>query len=126
MSQYLTLVNRTSKNLNGTWNGRQYTIAPGKHEFPEHQALKFKEQNPLMGSEHPYTLEKTYLIGIVEYKDDCTPLEQSTAVERIDRSKVIGSAKDVEVVQGNGLYAPQIDKAPLPPISGGAFVDPNS
>lgn len=124
--QYLTIFNRSSKNLNGTWNGRQYTIAPGKHEYPEAQAIKFKEQNPVMGSEHPYTLDKEYLIAIVDYNEDCSPIEQSGAVERIDRSKVFGSAANVEVIQGDGLYAPQRDKAPLPPIVGAVFEDPNT
>lgn len=118
MSQYLTLVNRTSKNLQGTWNGRQYSIAPGKHEFPEHQALKFKEQNVVMGSENPYTLEKKYLIGIVEYKDDCSPIEQSAAVERIDRSQLPQGDQEYKVVPGNGLYRPTIDSAPLPALQG--------
>lgn len=118
MSQYLTLVNRTTKDLNGTWNGRQYKIAPGKHEFPEHQALKFKEQNVVMGSENPYTLEKQYLIGIVEYRDDCTPIEQSNAVERIDRSLLPQSDTEFKIVPGNGLYAPGRDAAPLPSLQG--------
>lgn len=123
--QYVTLVNRTSRNLVGTWNGRQYTIAPGKHEFPEAQAAKFKEQNPVMGSEHPYTLEKKYLCGIVEYKDDISPIEQTNAVELIDRSKVHGDAKNVEVREADGLYSPRRDATPLPGLVGAKFEDPN-
>ena len=107
MSQYnfVTLVNRSSKPLNGTWDGRQHTIEPGQHQFPETQALKFKEQNPIMGSEDPYSLQKEYLIGIVEHNDDISPVEQTNSIERWNRSKLIG-AKPVEVVQGNGLYRP--------------------
>lgn len=125
--QYVTLVNRTSKNLVGTWNGRQYTIAPGKHEFPEAQANKFKEQNPVMGSEHPYTLEKQYLCGIVEYKDDISPIEQTNAVERIDRSKVFGDNKNVTLVSGEGLYSVSQDRGQLPNVVGPAkFENPDS
>lgn len=102
---FVTLVNRTSKNLSGTWDGRQFTITPGQHNFQEIQALKFKEQNPIMGSEDPYTLQKEYLLGIVEHGDDISPTEQTTNIERWNRSKLVG-AKPVEVVQGNGLYRP--------------------
>lgn len=79
MAAYVTLVNRTTKNLQGVWDGRHYDIAPGKHSYPEIQAMKFKDQNPVMGSEDPYTLTKQYLIGIVEFGDDVTPIEQSSA-----------------------------------------------
>lgn len=105
MSTFVTLVNRTSKPLQGLWDGKRYDIGPGKHEFPEYKAIKFKEQNPVMGSENPYTLEKLYLIGIIEHGDDVSPIEQSDAIERFDRSKV-KTARPVEVVPGEtGLYA---------------------
>jgi len=121
--EYVTLINRTSKILKGTWDGRHYDIAPGKHEYPRIQAEKFRDQNPVMGSENPYTLEKQYLIGIEQNGDDCTPLEQSNAVELIDR-KVLGEEKDVVVLKGHGMYS-QRDAAPLPTSNTG-FVAPNS
>lgn len=123
MSQHVTLVNRTSKPLKGVWDGRHYTLAPGQHSFPEIQAMKFKEQNPIMGSEDPYTMQKEYLIGIVEQNDDISPIEQTNSVERWNRSKLVG-AKPVEIVQGNGLFNVGID-APnrLPPTSN---FEPNS
>lgn len=103
MSKFVTLVNRSSQVLQGTWDGKHYDIAPGKHSFPEIQAQKFKDQNPLMGSEDPRTLQRTSLIGIVEHGDDVTPLEQSNSVERWDRKAVGGN---VEVIRGNGgLYS---------------------
>jgi hypothetical protein len=116
--QYVTLVNRSSKNLKGTWDGRHYTIAPGQHQFPEIQALKFKEQNPIMGSEDPYTLQKEYLIGIVEHNDDISPTEQTDALERWNRSKLVG-AKPVEIVKGNGIYTPSLDQPNRLPSDGG-------
>ena len=121
--EYVVLVNRSSKSLKGTWDGRHYDIAPGKHEFPKAQAEKFKEQNPIMGSENPYTMVKQYLIGIEQNGDDCTPIEQSGAVELIDR-KVTGDADNVVVLKGHGRYS-QRDAAPLPSNNTG-FVAPNS
>lgn len=102
---FVTLVNRTSKTLRGVWDGKSYDIAPGKSEFPDYKAYKFKDQNPVMGSEDPYTLEKQFLIGIVENGDDVTPIEQSDAIERFDRSKLVG-ARPTQVVAGEiGLFA---------------------
>lgn len=114
--EYVTLVNRSSKTLIGTWDGRRHELKPGKHSFPEIQAVKFKDQNPVMGSEDPYTLEKLYLLGIEEHGDDCSPIEQSDAIERFDRKKVGGPP--VEVIAGNGLYRPATDSS-RPLISGG-------
>lgn len=107
MAKLFTLVNRTSKTLKGTWDGQHYDIGPGKHAFPEMQALKFKDQNPIMGTEDPYNLQMKYLIGIEEYNDDCSPIEQSKAITR-------GAISPNErVVPGKkGLYS-EI-RAPLP------------
>lgn len=108
--QYVTLVNRTSKILKGTWDGRHYDLAPGKHSFPEVQAMKFRDQNPVMGSEDPATLEKRYLIGIEEHSDDCSPIEQSTSMTLQDLSDKIKSG-ELQIVKGNGLYRPAIDSS---------------
>jgi len=77
--EYVTLVNRTKKPLEGVWDGRRYSIAPGKNAFPEIQAMKFKEQNPVNGSEDPYTLQRDYLCGIEEWNDPIGPIEQNDA-----------------------------------------------
>jgi hypothetical protein len=122
--KYLTLVNRTERNLNGTWDGRQYVIEPGKHQFPEIQAQAFKRQNPVMGSEDPYSLRMLYLMGIVEEGDDTSPIEQSAAVERFDRSKMGGDRGKATIERGHGTYGP-LDKAPGLPING-SFVTPTS
>lgn len=107
MSQYVTLTNRTSKTLRGVWDGRHYDIVPGKHSFPEIMAIKFRDQNPIMGSEDPRTLQCDYLIGIEELSDDCSPIEQTDAKQRIDRTKTPEVV--VEVIQGNGLYSPALE-----------------
>lgn len=111
MSQYVTLVNRSSKTLRGVWDGRHYDIAPGKHSFPEIMAMKFRDQNPIMGSEDPRTLQCDYLMGIEELSDNCTPIEQTDAPQRIDRGKT--PDKVVEVIQGNGLYSPAMSDKPF-------------
>jgi len=99
----VTLVNRTSKTLHGTWDGKHYDLAPGKHAFPEFQAMKFKEQNPLMGSEDPYSLQKQYLLGIEDIGDDISPIEQSDARELFDRKK-LNIRGPVTIVTNGGLY----------------------
>jgi hypothetical protein len=116
MSDFVTLVNRSSKTLQGTWDGRHYDITPGKHEFSRIKAEKFMEQNPIMGSEDKYSNQKLYLIGIVENGDDCSPIEQSKAISLEDLSDKIKSG-ELKVVTGNGLYSPRVDaSAPLPGI----------
>lgn len=125
MSRHVTLVNRTKRILQGVWNGRQWEIYPGKNSFPEAQALKFRDQNPIMGTEDPFTLQKQYLIGIEEMMDDCSPVEQSNAVELQDRSKLGKNQQDVVVVEGRGLYAPRVDSSrPLPADGATNFVKP--
>ena len=105
--EYVTLVNRMKVNLKGTWDGREYTIPPGKSEFPRFKAEKFKAQNPVMGSLDPRTGYRDYKIGILENKDRIDPLpdDLKEGVEQWDRSKLTG-AKPSEVVPGdNGLYS---------------------
>ena len=122
--EFVTVVNRSSKTLKGVWDGRHYDIAPGSAQYPKIQALKFKEQNPVMGSENPYTLERQYLIAIVEQGDDTSPIEQSTAIEKWDRS-LMANAGDVVIIKGNGQYRPAME-APLPLGNDSSFVVPGS
>lgn len=116
--KFVTIVNRSSKTLEGTWDGKHYEIPPGKSSFPEIQADAFRRQNPIMGTEDPLTLERQYLIGIVECGHDCSPIEQSDALTmaKVDMSKY-------DVIKGNGLYRPMVDGSkPLPSDSN--FVKP--
>lgn len=119
--EYVVLVNRTSKILQGTWDGRHHDIAPGKHSFPRIQAEKFRVQNPVMGSEDPRTLQCEYLIGIEENNDDCSPIEQTPA---LTRENLAVSGKSYEIVRGNGLYQPAIDSSAPLPVDGQGFVKP--
>lgn len=123
--QVVTVVNRTSKNLEGTWDGRHYTIEPGKSSYPVVQAEAFKRQNPVMGSEDPRTLYTDYLIGIEEQKDDCSPIEQSDSIERWDRKALGKQAQNVDIVPGKtGVYSARDVAASLPPLSSTHFDKP--
>lgn len=123
MARFVTLVNRSEKPLRGTWNGRQYILEPGKHEFVEAQAIKFKEQNPIMGSMDSYSGEMQYLMGIVEHGDPLTPIEQSTAITLADITEKLASG-EYKIVRGNGLFNPNTDLSKPLPIDGVAFVKP--
>lgn len=106
--QFVTLKNRTSKTLSGQYDGKTQTFPPGyEGSWPEIIALKFKEQNPVMGTEDFYSGYKSYLMGIVEHGDDLDPIEQNTqAVEMFDPA----SRGNVMVIKGRGMYHPVQDK----------------
>ena len=125
--RYVTLINRSSKVLTGTWDGKREEIQPGKNSYPELKAIKFKEQNPIMGTENPYTLDREYLCGIEEYSDPIDPVEQSTAIERFNRALLTDKrAQEVEIVTGNtGLYGRSSVVTKELPTDGTGFVTPN-
>jgi hypothetical protein len=103
--EFQTVVNRTTKDLNVTWDGKRTRLAPGKNSLPLIVAEAAKRQNPLMGSLNPFTGLCDYLVGIEEQGDDCSPIEQSTAIEVMDRSKM-KNTRPTEVVPGdNGIYS---------------------
>jgi hypothetical protein len=102
----VTVVNRTSQILKGTWDGRHYDIPLGESVHPLDVAEAFRRQNIKMGSENPRTGEVVYLIGFKD-RHDCSPVEQTTnPVERWDRSKLPTMKQNVDVVPGdNGIYS---------------------
>ena len=104
----VTVVNRTTRTVEGTFDGRTIVLAPHA-EVPmlANAAEKVKEQNPLMGSEDPADPRSpTFLVGIKEWKDDISPIEQSNAEERFDRSLVDGpGAKAVKMQVGGKRLA---------------------
>ena len=102
--EYVTIVNRTSNVLQGTWDGRQYVVAPGESMHPRLVANAIKRQNPLMGSQGTEIYDIQYLCGIKEDGDDITPLEQSDAIELMD-SRLLHPGKNMHVVPGiSGMY----------------------
>lgn len=117
--EWVTVVNRSNRVLQGTWNGRHYDIQPGKSTYPEREAEVFRRQNPVMGSEDLRTGALEYLIGIEEHGDPCDSVEENPkAIERWIRDPNDGT----EVVKGRaGLYAHERSAA-LPLDN--SFVDP--
>jgi hypothetical protein len=99
---YVTLVNRSSKDLTGRYDGKEHTIkANSRTSYPMHLAVKFKEQNPVMGSENFYTQEKQYLLGIEDFNDPVDPIEQSDKQTLINfETIVIPSGVRLEVMPG--------------------------
>jgi hypothetical protein len=102
--EVVILINRTSKQVEGMWDGKPYKIkAHAKEALPLIVAEAIKRQNVVMGSEDPYTGAMEYLVGIEEQGDDCSPIEQSKSITRMNR-KVMG--KNEEVIKGdNGIYS---------------------
>jgi hypothetical protein len=102
--EYVTLVNRTSKPLRGTWNGRQFDVSPGETMLPGIVADAVKRQNPLMGSVGSEVFEVIHLCGIKELGDDITPIEQSASKELMN-SKILHGNRAMETIDGvNGMY----------------------
>lgn len=100
----VTLVNRSSKDVQGKWDGRPYIVkAHAKVALPTIVAEAIKRQNVVMGSEDPFTGDMEYLVAIVEQGDPETPIEQTPAITRMNR---VPLGKNEEVVKGdNGLYS---------------------
>ena len=87
---FVTLVNRSSKDLIGRYDGREHKIPAGSRtQWPQHLAFKFKEQNPIMGTENYYSMDKEYLLGIEEYGDPVDPVEQSDKTTQINFDTVV-------------------------------------
>jgi len=103
---FQTVVNRTTKELVVTWDGKRTKLPPSsKQALPIIVAEAAKRQNPLMGSLDPFTGICQYLVGIEEQGDDCSPIEQTNAIEVMNRSKMKNS-RPTEVVPGdNGIYS---------------------
>ena len=126
--EYVTLVNRTSKKLQGTWDGRQFVVLPGESMLPKAVAYAVKRQNPLMGS-GSYELHDTiYLVGVKEDGDDISPIEQSNSLELIDpkilHAATVAQGRRVETVPGvAGMFKSRNTVASeLPPASGNEMV----
>lgn len=99
------LVNRTSKDLVGVYDGRQHVLPAGSTtEWPEVIAFKFRDQNPRFGTENIYTGAKQYLLGIIENSDPIDPIEQSDAPSVIDfRTIYVPPGARLEQQKGNGV-----------------------
>lgn len=114
-NEMVTVVNRTSKPLKGTFNGRPYDIPLGESRFSCEEAMFFRYQNPVMGRGTPledWSSKSEYLIGIKELHDDCSAIEQTDSPQRWDSMMVNGPNTEVIRPRG-GSYAPEV-RQPLP------------
>lgn len=120
LNELVTVVNRTSKMLHGTYNGRPYDLAPGESRFSRREAVFFRYQNPVMGRGTPledWSTKAEYLIGIKESGDDCSPIEQTNAPQRWDTSLLSGNNTELVRPRG-GSYAPEV-RQPQPALASG-------
>lgn len=129
--QLVKLVNRTSRQLRGTWDGKIHLLAPHAVEaLPRAVAEAIRRQNPIMGSEDPYDMTMEYLVGIEEEGDPISELTDLEAfpqeIERWNRKKLAGDAAKAEPIAGrNGLYAHERNTAIASDgQASGGFVNP--
>ena len=106
MAEIVTVRNRTQKDLEVCWDGKRTVLPVGKPiALPLPIAEAAKRQNVLMGSEDPRMGTIEYLVGIEEWNDDCSPIEQTDSIERWNSKSVPGRGK-VDVIKGKaGLFA---------------------
>ncbi len=86
---FIEIGNRTSKALSVTYDGKSWVLPPypAKVMVPRIVADVACRQHPRMGTEDPYNpREYELLVYVPEWKHPATPIEQSAALERIDRS----------------------------------------
>jgi hypothetical protein len=105
----VTLVNRTSKStLTATWDGSHYHFEPGEHpNVPREIAIAAYKQNPIHGSEDPLgdpdIIESLFGIkGLRLPFGNVTPIEQSEAGERLDRSRMMGLGTAATKIDAGG------------------------
>jgi len=76
--------------------------------LPYFAAERAKRQNPVMGTEDPYNPNDfATLIAVPEWGEDYSPLEQSPAIERLDRTLLPGDAQKVQVIGAVGARKPK-------------------
>lgn len=88
---FIEIGNRTSKTLTVTYDGKQWVLPPypAKVMVPRIVADVACRQHPRMGTENPYSpREYELLVYVPTWDQDATPIEQSKAVERLDRSQL--------------------------------------
>lgn len=122
MAEFVTVVNRTTRNLEGMWDGRTYVIPPGKSSHPLIIAEAIKRRNPIMGSDDPTTGQLQYLVGIEEQGDPTAPIEQSDEIELFNRRQY-KNAVPIMVVPGNvGMYSVRRSEVANPLPTDSSFV----
>ena len=125
-SELVTVVNRTSKEVQGTYDGRSYPIGPLKSvSVPRCVARNIRFQNPVMGRGTPleeWNSKSEYLVGIVEDEDDITPIEQSSEPQRWDTVLVNGTNFEIIRPRGGGFV--EVKQYVAPASEDGGFRKP--
>ncbi len=122
--QLVTVVNRTSRPLSGKWDGRDYTVPPGKSSHPVIIAEAIRRANPIMGSDDLSTGQLQYLIGIEEQGDPTFPVEQSDEIELYNRG-LAKNAVPIVIIPGNtGMFAVRNSEVASPQPLDSTFVKP--
>lgn len=102
----VTVGNRSKQVLTIMYGGRQYDLPPYPKvvHLPAMVAAAGLNQHPVMGTENPYNPhEVQYLLYVEEWnKLPKTPLEQSDAVERIDRSMLPKDRQKTQTITAAG------------------------
>lgn len=101
--EIVTAVNRSSTRLTWPFNGVSHVLEPHQ-EKPMNitYVLYGVRRCPVMGTQDPaFEQQAQSLIGIKEYSDlyPCSPIEQSNAVEALDRSKLPADRQTADVVR---------------------------
>lgn len=108
----VTLINRTNRMLKVTFDGDEYDIPPGENQgFPKVMVGLAKNQNPRWGTQDPYVGSKfESLLAVKGTKDPCTPInmKDEKAVERIDRSQVMGMGRHATSIEGRVFHPSEI------------------
>lgn len=110
----ITIINRTSKPLSYRFDGVDEVLEPGEnYGIPAVHAEYAKNQNKRMGTEKFYNpREVVYLVAVKGTKDDCTPIEQSDALQVIDREDK--NARDGQVSESRRAPGPTAFDAAMP------------
>ena len=120
-NQIVTVCNRSSKPLLGTWDGRHYDIPPYPEvtHLPRIAAIATRFQNPINGVGTPmedWSVKSEYLIGIKELGDDCSPMEQSNAPQRWNTEELSGP--DAVLIRPRGAGLMTDVRQPQPKLPG--------
>lgn len=101
---YVTVVNRSTQKLSGTWDGKPYDFAPLSEtpHVPYRAAKALKSQHPVNGTVGANMIGRKFLLGIKELNDDCSPLEQVEGAELIDPVQLHG--EPLPLVKGKGAH----------------------
>lgn len=110
----VVLINRTSKDLSYRYDGIDEILTPGENPgIPRNHVFYAKDQNKRMGSENFYN-PKDYvcLVAVKGTKDDATPIEQSDALQVINREDK--NERDGQVSESRRAAGPTAFDAKMP------------